>query len=152
MLYHPDWNSALELHTDAFKNGVGAMLAQMHDGQLCPVKFASCSFTPTESRWPTTHQELFAIKWGLENFHSNVLGRKLKVVMDHANLKFLTSISPQQWKLARWCLSMAEFGFVIQHRPGVDHIVLDTLSCALLLEPSPEGDNLVLPPAPISLF
>ena len=41
--------------------GVGAMLAQMHNGQLCPVKFASRSFTPTESRWPTTHQELFAI-------------------------------------------------------------------------------------------
>ena len=94
MLYHPDWNSAFELHTDASKHVVGAMLVQMHDGHLRPVRFASRSFTPTESRWPTTHQELFAIKWGLENFRSYVLGRKLKVVTDHANLKFLTSISP----------------------------------------------------------
>ena len=44
---------------------------------------------------------------------------------------------------------MAEFDFVIQHRPGVDHVVPDTFSRA---QPSPEGDNLVLPPAPISLF
>ena len=152
MLYHPDWNSAFELHTDASKHGVGAMLAQMHDGQLRPVKFASRSFTPTESRWPTTHQELFAIKWGLEHFHPYVLGRKLKVVTDDANLKFLTSISPQQLKLARWCLSMAEFDSVIQHRPGADHIVPDTLSHTPLLEPSPEGVNLVLPLALISLF
>ena len=50
MLYHPDWNRPFELHTDASKHGVRAMLSQMHDGQLCPVKFASRSFTPTESR------------------------------------------------------------------------------------------------------
>ena len=46
MLYHPDWNSAFELHIDASKHGVGAMLAQMHDGHLRPVKFASHFFTP----------------------------------------------------------------------------------------------------------
>ena len=107
---------------------------------------------PTESRWPTTHQGLFAIKWGLEHFRPYVLGHNLKVVTDHANFKFLTSISPQQLKLVRWCLSMAEFDFVIQHRPGVDHIVPDTLSHAPLLEPCPEGDNLALPPVPISQF
>ena len=124
----------------------------MHNGQLRPVKFASHSFTPTESRWPTTHQELFAIKWGLEHFRPYVLGRKITVITDHANLKFLTLIASQQSKLARWCLSMAEFDFVIEHCPGVDHVVPDTLSCAPLPEPSPVGDTLVLPPIPISLF
>ena len=152
MLYHPNWHSPFELHMDASKHGVRAMLAQMHNGQLRPVKFASRSFTPTESRWPTTHQELFAIKWGLEYFRPYVLGRKITVLTDHANLKFLTSIAPQQSKLACWCLSMAEFDFVIEHRPGVDHVVLDTLTCAPLPEPSPVGDTLVLPPTPISLF
>ena len=28
MLYHPDWNSSFELHTDASKHGIGAMFAQ----------------------------------------------------------------------------------------------------------------------------
>ena len=100
----------------------------MRDGHLRPVKFASCSFTPTESRWPTTHQELFAIKWDLKRFHPYVLGRKLKVVTDHANLNFLNSISPQQSKLPCWCLPMAEFDFVIEHHPGIEHVVPDTLS------------------------
>ena len=74
MLYRPDWHSPFELDMDASKHGVRAMLAQMHNGQLCPVKFASRSFTPTELHWPTTHQELFAIKWGLEHFRTHVLG------------------------------------------------------------------------------
>ena len=152
MLYYPNWHSSFELHTDANKHGVGAMLAQMHNGQLRPVKLASRSFTPTESRWPTTHKELFAIKWGLEHFRPYVLGRKITVITDHANLKFFTSIAPQQSKLARWCLSMAEFDFVIEHHPGVDHVVPDTLSHAPLPEPSPVGDTLVLLPIPISLI
>ena len=152
MLYHLNWHSPFELHMDASKHGVGAMLAQMHNGQLRPVKFGSPSFTPTESRWPTTHQELFAIKWGLEHFRPYVLGWKITVITDHANLKCLTSIAPQQSKLACWCLSMAEFDFVMEHCPGVDHVVPDTLSRAPLPEPSPVGDTLVLPPTPISLF
>ena len=152
MLYHPDWHSLFELHTDASKHDVRAMLAQIHNGQLPPVKFASRSFIPTESHWPATHQELIAIKWGLEHFRPYILGRQITVITDHANLKFLTSIAPEQLKLARWCLSLAEFDFVIKHCPGGDPVVLDTLSRAPLPEPSPVGDNLVLLPAPISLL
>ena len=50
MLYHPDWNSPFELHTDASKHGIGAMLAQWHNGKLRLVKFFSCSFTAVEGR------------------------------------------------------------------------------------------------------
>ena len=132
--YHPNWNSTFKLDTDASKHGVGAMLAQMHDGHLHPVKSASRSFTPTESRWPTTHQGLFAIKCELKHFHPYVLGRKLKVVMDYANLKFLTLISPQQSKLALYCLSIAEFDFVTEHCPGA--------CCTLHLESGPSPRTL----------
>ena len=38
MLYHPDCNSLFELHTDASKHGIGAMLVQWHNGKLHPVK------------------------------------------------------------------------------------------------------------------
>ena len=102
MLYHSDLTCPFDLHTDASKHGCGAMLAQLHNGELRPVKFASRSFTPAEARWPTTHQELLAMKWSLDHFRPYILGRKLKVITDHATLKWLTSISPQQSKLARW--------------------------------------------------
>ena len=152
MLFHPDWTAPFEVHTDASKHRCGAMLAQWHQNQLRPVKFSSRSFNPTESRWPTTHQELYAVKWALEQNRPYLLGRKIKVVTDHANLKWLTSISPQQSKLARWCISMAEFDFTLEHRPGKEHVVPDTLSRAPLPEPSTIGDNLVIFPAPVAAF
>ena len=60
----------------------------------------------TESRWETMHQELYAVKWGLEQFRPCVLGKRTKVITDHANLSFLHSVRPQQSKLARRCLQM----------------------------------------------
>ena len=152
MLLHPDFTKPFEVHTDALKYGCGGMLAQYYKNELRPVKYASQSFSPTESRWPTTHQELFAVKWGLEQFRPYVLGRKIKVVTDHANLKWLTSISLKQSKLARWCISMAEFNFTIEHRPGSSLVVPDTLSRAPLYSPSTAGDCLIIPPPEVCSF
>ena len=147
MLVHPDLDKSLEVHTDASKFGCGAMLAQRKNDKLRPVRYASRSFTPTESRWPTAHQELFAVKCALEHFWPFLLGSKFKVITDQANLKFLSSISPQNSKLARWCLSLAEFDFTIEHRPGKCNVVPDTLSRAPLPLPSVAADMLFIPPA-----
>ena len=152
LLYHPDWNSPFELHTDASKHGIGAMLAQWHEGALCPVKFASHSFAPVEGCWPTTHQELFAIKYSLEHFRPYLLGRAVTIITDHANLQWLTSISPQQSKLARWCLSMAEFDFQIKYRAGSANVVPDVLSRAPLTHPSTFSEDLYFPPQVVTCF
>ena len=105
-----------------------------------------------ESSWPTTHQELFAVKWSLDQHRPYVLGRRIKIIMDHANLKWLTSISPKQSKIARWCISMAEFDFEIEHRSGKDHVVPDTLSRAPIPEPSTVGGNLIYHLLPSTYF
>ena len=68
MLYHPDWNSRFELHTDSSKHSIGVTLAQWNDGQLRPAKFTSSSFTAVECCWPIGYQELFAVKYSLEHF------------------------------------------------------------------------------------
>lgn len=128
MLYHPHWNSSFEHHVDGSKLGCGAILAQWKDDQLRPVRFASRAFSPADSRWHTLQRELFAVKWGLEHFRLYILGRLIKVVTYHANFKWLTSLAPQQAKLARWCMSMAEFDFFIEHRPGMANTVPDALS------------------------
>ena len=140
MLFHPDWNSPFELHVDASKLGCGAMLAQCKDNQLRPVRFASNAFSPAESRWHRLQQELFAVKWDLEHFRPYILGRRIKVITDHINLKWLTSLAPQQAKLSRWCMSMAEFDFFIEHRPGRTNVVPDALSRQPMLDlPIVEG-------------
>ena len=149
MLYHPDWSKPFEIHTDASKRGVGAMLAQQINQELKPVRFASHAFSEIESRWHTMQMELFAVKWALEQFRPYVLGTKTKIVTDHANLQWLTSVKPQQSKLARWCLSMSEFDFYIEHKPGKKHVVPDTLS---RLPVTHEGSNFVIMPPNTSNF
>ena len=128
MLHHPNWNASFEVHVDASKHGCGAMLAQEIEGKLKPIRFVSRAFNAVESRWTTLQQELFAVKWGLEQFRPYILGRRIKVVTDHANLQWLTTIAPQQAKVARWCMSMAEFDFYIEHRSGATNVVPDVLS------------------------
>ena len=78
--------------------------------------------------------------------------KKNKVLTDHANLKWLTSISPKQSKLAHWCLSMAEFDITIEHRAGSVHVVPDTLSRAPLPPPSTVDDYLIIPPVVVCSF
>ena len=63
------------------------MLAQEKGRHLRPVRFPSRTFTLPEGRWHTTHQELYVMKWALEQFWSYILGSRTKVVTDHANLK-----------------------------------------------------------------
>ena len=152
ILFHPDWDKEFEVHTDASKVGCGAMLAQRHNGILRPVRFASRAFSATESRWPTFHHEFFAVKWALEHFRPYLLGRKFKVITDHANLKFLASVAPQNSKMARWCLSLAEFDFTIEHSPGKENVVPDALSRAPLPMPHPEVNTLVIPPPEVCCF
>ena len=137
---------------DASRFGIGAVLAQENNGSTRPVRFASRAFNNTESHWETMHQELYAVKWGLEQFRPYVLGKHTKVITDHANLLFLHSVRHQQSKLAHWHLQMAEFVFFIEHKLGVKNIVPDYLSSAYPVSLSDEGDNLVIPPPSVITF
>jgi len=54
-------------------------------------------------------------------------------------------MAPQQAKVARWCMSMAEFDFFIEHRKGERNVVPDVLSRHPVEENIPEN-NFVIPP------
>ena len=99
---------------------------------------------------PTALQELFAVKWALEQFRNYLIGQKFRVITDHTNLKFLASIAPQNSKLAKWCFSLAEFDLSIEHRPGKTNVVPDALSRAPLPTPHREAHILVFPPSQVS--
>ena len=80
MMLHPNWNQEFELHTDTSKFGCGAVLAQYYKKELRPIRCASRTFSPVESSWDTVHQELFVIKWALDNCRPYILGHRIKVV------------------------------------------------------------------------
>ena len=98
--YHPR-RSNTDMQSRSNLINAHTMLSQEKGGILCLVRFASQAFTLTESHRTTKHQELFLVKWGLEQLQSYILGQRVKVVTDHANLKWLTTMVQQQAKVAR---------------------------------------------------
>ena len=102
MLHHPDWSKPFLIQTDASAKGLGAVLSQIDpDGKECPVRYASRTLLPLESKWTTREQELIAVIWACETFHQYIWGQHFTIQTDHANLKWLQSVSPQKGRLAR---------------------------------------------------
>jgi len=53
--------------------------------------------------------------------------------------------APQQAKVARWCMSMAEFDLFIEHRKGERTVVSDVLNRYPAKEYIPD-DSIIIPP------
>ena len=53
---------------------------------------------------------------------------KFTLVTDHQPLKWLRSMKDQPPKIARWIMSLQEYDFEVQYRPGKLHTNADTMS------------------------
>ena len=119
MLHHPDWSKPFLIQTDASAKRLGAVLSQIGpDRKEHPVRHASCTLQPLESKWTTREQELIAVIWACETFHRYIWGQYFTIQTDHANLQWLQSVSPQKGRLARWAMRRPEYEFDLQHKPG----------------------------------
>ncbi|KAF4684394.1 hypothetical protein FOZ60_007902 [Perkinsus olseni] len=124
LLTYPDFTRPFQLITDASDVAIGGVLEQ--DG--APLSFFSQALTSTQRRWPVYEREAFAIFRSLERFRNLLLGYPLELIVftDHKPLTFLeTSTTP---KVQRWMLSLCQYSFSIQYRPGKDNVVADALS------------------------
>lgn len=109
-----------KLHTDASIYGFGAILLQKNseDQTLHPVYYASGKTTPAEQKYPSYELEVLAIVRALKRFRTYLLGIKFKIVTD---CRAFTQTMSKRYlcvRVARWVLSLEEFQYVIEHRPG----------------------------------
>ena len=84
LLRHPDFNKEFEIHTDASKAQIGAVIAQ--EGR--PIAFYSRRLTDCQTRYTTTERELLAIVETLKEFRNILLGQKIVIHTDHKNLTY----------------------------------------------------------------
>ena len=93
-----------------------------------PLYYASRNLSTAEGNYSITKREALGMIYNINKFRHYLLGRKFTFHVNHTTLLYLVGKHALTCKLARWMLLLQEFDFVIQHRPGTQHAVVDFLS------------------------
>ena len=121
LLSYPQFDKPFEIHTDASKDQLGAVI--MQEGK--PIAFYTRKLNPAQRNYDTTERELLAIVETLKEFRNILLGQQITVHTDHLNLTYKKFSSAQVYC---WRLLLEEYGIELKHIKGSKNIVADALS------------------------
>ena len=141
VLTKADLSKPFELHTDASKCHVGAVLMQREENGLHPLGYFSKKLNRCEQRYGATEREALAIVKASRFFYHYLWGKKFLVVTDHEPLTHIFKKRPKTSRMCRFRLDMKDFSYDVQYKKGIEHRVPDALS-----RPFPKTSNLFLPP------
>ncbi len=124
-----DPNRPIILHTDWSHLGIGAVLGQLDEhGQEYMCACISRSLNKHERNYSSYQGEMLAVVWAVHTLRPYLHGVRFTVVTDHLPLQWLMTSRELTGQHARWALSLQEYDFTIEHRPGVKHQNADILS------------------------
>ena len=144
ILGHPDWSQPFELHTDACKEGLGAVLCQRIDGKERVISYASRCITSAEANYSVWELECLAIVWATRLFRMYLTGAKFTIVTDSKAAKNIVGepTADMSGRLMRWSLALQEFNpFSVTQRRGKRHGNADGLSRHPIQDTEPYGEG-----------
>jgi hypothetical protein len=121
LLAYPDFNAPFQIHTDACKTQIGAVISQ--NGK--PIAFYSRKMNSAQQKHTATEKELLPIVATLKEFRNILLGQQITVFADHKNL---TDKNFSAERVMRWPLVLEEFGPDPQCIKGERNVVADAPS------------------------
>lgn len=131
VLAYADFTLPFRLYTDASNQGLGAVLAQVQNGEERVVAYASRSLHPTErndANYSSFKLELLALKWAItEKFRDYLMGSKCTVFTDNnpvAHLQTARLGATEQ----RWVAQLASYDVEVKYRSGRENSNADALS------------------------
>ena len=89
LLHYPVDNQPLILTTDASNIGIGGVLQQEVNGELCNLYYHSQLMTPRESKYSAIEKEALAIYKCFTWMRSLLLGRSIIAMTDHCPLCYI---------------------------------------------------------------
>lgn len=128
VLGYPDFGKEFILDTDACREGCGAVLSQLEEGQERVIAYSSKKFKKAERQYSVTRQELLAVVMAVKHFRHYLYGRRFRVRTDHGSLRWLLNFKDAEGQMARWLETLSMFEFTIEHRPGTQHRNADAMS------------------------
>ncbi len=121
-LAFPDYSVPFSLYTDASALVLGVFRRQPNArGKNHAIAYASRTVNQAEANYSVTHQETLAIVWALQHVRDIILGYPITVTKLFKG-RNLTG------KLARWYLTIQEFGPTFKYLPGLANVISDSLS------------------------
>ena len=129
VLTMPKVEDSLVLETDASDSAIGAvLLVRASDGLEKPAAYLSRSLTSAERNYSATEREALAVVWATKQTRPYLERKSFVVRTDHVALRWMFSTATENPRVCRWRLALAEFHFVVEHRPGRSHVAPDSLS------------------------
>ncbi|KAL2091618.1 hypothetical protein ACEWY4_013881 [Coilia grayii] len=135
VLAAPRLDRPFKIQVDASQVGAGAVLLQEDDHNVDrPVCYFSRKFNKYQFNYSTIEKEALALIWALQHFDVYVGGGAHPVIVfsDHNPLTFLHSLQNPNQRLMRWALFLQPYDLQIRHIKGVDNVMADALSRALV--------------------
>ena len=130
VLVFPDFDKPFLLETDAYKEGMGAVLSQKQsDGQYHPVAFGSHSLTPVEKNYHSSKLEFLVLKWSVtEHFKEYLVYAPFVVWTDNNPLTYVLTTPNLDITGHQWVGTLASFQFELEYLKGTDNRAADALS------------------------
>lgn len=130
LLAHPDPEAKLSLVTNASDTAIGAVLQKQKHNTWEPLAFFSRKLSESQKKYSPYDRELLAIYDSIKYFRHMLDARCFTIYTDHKPLCFAfnsrkDNCTPRQFRHLDY---ISQFTTDIQHIPGKNNVVADTLS------------------------
>ena len=132
VLQYYDRRKPIRISLDASRNGLGAVLLQLHQEIWKPVAYASRAMIEAETRYAQLEKELLSITFACERFHQFIDGAEVVAETDHKPLVsiFKKSLVDCPLRVQKLLLRIQRYDLEVTYTPGKLLVAADTLSRA----------------------